>query len=248
MENKVLAVVNGNVITEMDMENAIQRFGQDKRQSLSTPEGRKQLLDQLISWELLYQDAVDTGMENREDYKLQLQEARKGILTQLAIQDVINSAAAVDEEEIKEYYQQNKEYFKGEEQVSAKHILVDTLEKAQQVKEEIVSGLSFEDAARKYSSCPSKEQGGSLGSFGRGMMVPEFENAAFEIAEGVVSEPVKTQFGYHLILVEGRTKSQEKPYEEVKELIRSHMVQEKQNSLYIDHVNGLKEKYSIEIK
>jgi peptidyl-prolyl cis-trans isomerase C len=248
MENKVLAVVNGNVITEMDMENAIQRFGQDKRQSLSTPEGRKQLLDQLISWELLYQDAVDTGMENREDYKLQLQEARKGILTQLAIQDVISSAASVDEEEIKEYYQQNKEYFKGEEQVSAKHILVDTLEKAQQVKEEIASGLSFEDAARKYSSCPSKEQGGSLGSFGRGMMVPEFENAAFEIEEGVVSEPVKTQFGYHLILVEGRTKSQEKPYEEVKELIRSHMVQEKQNSLYIDHVNGLKEKYSIEIK
>jgi peptidyl-prolyl cis-trans isomerase C len=248
MENKVLAVVNGNVITEMDMENAIQRFGQDKRQSLSTPEGRKQLLDQLISWELLYQDAVDTGMENREDYKLQLQEARKGILTQLAIQDVISSAASVDEEEIKEYYQQNKEYFKGEEQVSAKHILVDTLEKAQQVKEEIASGLSFEDAARKYSSCPSKEQGGSLGSFGRGMMVPEFEKVAFELEEGIVSEPVKTQFGYHLILVEGRTKSQEKPYEEVKELIRSHMVQEKQNSLYIDHVNGLKEKYSIEIK
>lgn len=247
MENNILAVVNGTPITEMDMENAIQRFGQDKRQGLSTPEGRKQLLDQLISWELLYQDAVDTGMEGREDYKLQLQEARKGILTQLAIQDVINGAA-VDEEDIKEYYQQNREYFKGDEQVTAKHILVDTLEKAQQVKEEIASGTSFEDAARKYSSCPSKEQGGSLGSFGRGMMVPEFENAAFELEEGVVSEPVKTQFGYHLILVEGRTEAQEKPYEEVRELIRNHMLQEKQNAHYIDHVNGLRDKYSIEIK
>ena len=231
----------------MDMENAIQRFGQDKRQSLSTPEGRRQLLDQLIAWEILYQDAVDNGMENREDYKLQLQEARKGILTQLAIQDIINGAA-VEEEDIKEYYEQNKEYFKEDEQITAKHILVDTLEKAQQIKDEISSGLSFEDAASKYSSCPSKGQGGSLGSFGRGMMVPEFENAAFELEEGVVSQPVKTQFGYHLILVEEKNEPQEKSYEDVRDLIRNHMLQEKQNALYIDYVNGLKGKYSIEIK
>ncbi len=247
MENKMLAVVNGAPITEMDMENAIQRFGQDKRQSLSTPEGRRQLLDQLIAWEILYQDAVDNGMENREDYKLQLQEARKGILTQLAIQDIINGAA-VEEEDIKEYYEQNKEYFKEDEQITAKHILVDTLEKAQQIKDEISSGLSFEDAASKYSSCPSKGQGGSLGSFGRGMMVPEFENAAFELEEGVVSQPVKTQFGYHLILVEEKNEPQEKSYEDVRDLIRNHMLQEKQNALYIDYVNGLKGKYSIEIK
>lgn len=247
MENKILAVVNGTPITEMDMEIAIQRFGQDRSQGLRSPEGRKQLLDQLIAWELLYQNAVDTGMEEREDYKQQLQEARKGILTQLAIQDVINGAS-VDEEEIKDYYEQNIEYFKEDEQVTARHILVDTLEKAQQVKEEIASGTSFEDAARKYSSCPSKDQGGFLGSFGRGMMVPEFENAAFELEVGVVSEPVKTQFGYHLILVEGRTESEEKPYDEVRELIRNHMLQEKQNALYFDQVNALKEKYSVEIK
>lgn len=247
MENKILAVVNGTPITEMDMEIAIQRFGQDRSQGLRSPEGRKQLLDQLIAWELLYQNAVDTGMEEREDYKQQLQEARKGILTQLAIQDVINGAS-VDEEEIKDYYEQNIEYFKEDEQVTARHILVDTLEKAQQVKEEIASGTSFEDAARKYSSCPSKDQGGFLGSFGRDMMVPEFENAAFELEVGVVSEPVKTQFGYHLILVEGRTESEEKPYDEVRELIRNHMLQEKQNALYFDQVNALKEKYSVEIK
>lgn len=247
MENKILAVVNGTPITEMDMEIAIQRFGQDRSQGLRSPEGRKQLLDQLIAWELLYQNAVDTGMEEREDYKQQLQEARKGILTQLAIQDVINGAS-VDEEEIKDYYEQNIEYFKEDEQVTARHILVDTLEKAQQVKEEIASGTSFEDAARKYSSCPSKDQGGFLGSFGRGMMVPEFENAAFELEVGVVSEPVKTQFGYHLILVEGRTESEEKPYDEVRELIRNHMLQEKQNALYFDQVNALKGKYSVEIK
>lgn len=247
MENKILAVVNGTPITEMDMEIAIQRFGQDRRQGLRSPEGRKQLLDQLIAWELLYQNAVDTGMEEREDYKLQIQEARKGILTQLAIQDVINGAS-VEEEDIKEYYDENKEYFKEDEQVTARHILVDTLEKAQQVKEEIASGTSFEDAARKYSSCPSKEQGGDLGSFGRGMMVPEFEKAAFELEEGVVSEPVKTQFGYHLILVEGRTEAEEKPYEEVRELIKNHMLQEKQNALYFEKVNALKEKYSVEIK
>jgi len=80
------------------------------------------------------------------------------------------------------------------------------------------------------------------------MMVPEFEKAAFELEEGVVSEPVKTQFGYHLILVEGRTEAEEKPYEEVRELIKNHMLQEKQNALYFEKVNALKEKYSVEIK
>jgi peptidyl-prolyl cis-trans isomerase C len=247
MDNKVLATVEGREITERDLMNSLSRFPRERQSYLMSEEGKGQLLEQLISFELLYNYGKENDLEKEEDYIARVEEAKKEILTQTAINKMLQNVDVTDAE-IKAYYEVNSHIFKNEESVTARHILVDTLEKAQQVKEEIVSGLSFEDAARKYSSCPSKEQGGSLGSFGRGMMVPEFENAAFEIAEGVVSEPVKTQFGYHLILVEGRTKSQEKPYEEVKELIRSHMVQEKQNSLYIDHVNGLKEKYSIEIK
>lgn len=89
-------------------------------------------------------------------------------------------------------------------QVSAGHILVDSYEDAIALKKRIDDGESFERLAAKYSKCPSGQRGGALGSFGRGMMVKPFENAAFNLEVGEVSEPVKTEFGWHLIKVYNR--------------------------------------------
>lgn len=84
--------------------------------------------------------------------------------------------------------------------VRASHILVDSEQKAKDLLEEIRSGkTTFDMAAREYSMCPSKRDGGDLGFFGRGMMVKPFEDAAFDMEVGQVSEPVQTQFGWHLI-------------------------------------------------
>jgi peptidyl-prolyl cis-trans isomerase C len=85
--------------------------------------------------------------------------------------------------------------------VRASHILVNTKEEALKIRQEILNGISFEDAAKKYSLCPSKTNGGDLGYFGKGDMVPEFENAAFALPINEVSFPIKTQFGWHLIKV-----------------------------------------------
>lgn len=85
--------------------------------------------------------------------------------------------------------------------VRASHILVNSQEQAMKIKKEIVAGKSFEQAAKEYSACPSKDDGGDLGYFCRGMMVPEFEQAAFTLPVGRLSDPVETQFGWHLILV-----------------------------------------------
>lgn len=88
-------------------------------------------------------------------------------------------------------------------EVSAKHILVETEEAANDLLKKINNGeISFENAAKEYSKCPSKRNGGDLGFFGRGMMVKEFEDAAFALKEGEVSAPVQTQFGWHLIKIE----------------------------------------------
>ena len=86
-------------------------------------------------------------------------------------------------------------------QVNASHILVKSEKEAIDIKKQIDNGASFEEMARKYSLCPSGARGGNLGYFGRGVMVPEFEKAAFDLPKGKVSHPVKTQFGYHLIKV-----------------------------------------------
>lgn len=90
-------------------------------------------------------------------------------------------------------------------QATARHILVDSAEKAQQLKDEITNGKDFADIARQHSSCPSKAQGGDLGQFGRGAMVPEFDTVVFSAPLNEVQGPVKTQFGYHLLEVTSRS-------------------------------------------
>lgn len=87
---------------------------------------------------------------------------------------------------------------------TARHILVDTEAQCIQLKTEIENGLDFAEAAKQHSSCPSGGQGGDLGSFGRGQMVPEFDKAVFTGEVGVVQGPIQTQFGYHLLEVTSR--------------------------------------------
>ena len=86
-------------------------------------------------------------------------------------------------------------------EVRASHILVGTEAEAAAISKKLATGSKFEDLARQYSKCPSGQKGGDLGFFGRGMMVKEFEEAAFSLPPGSVSKPVKTEFGFHLIKV-----------------------------------------------
>ncbi len=89
-------------------------------------------------------------------------------------------------------------------QIKASHILVETEAEAKAIQKSLGAGMKFEDAAKKFSKCPSGADGGDLGFFGKGMMVREFEVAAFALDVGQVSQPVKTEFGYHLIKVTGK--------------------------------------------
>lgn len=247
MNNKVVAIVNGREVTERDMEETLIRFPKERQEFLRSDEGKKQLLDQIISFELIYNYAVDAGLENEEGYIESVERAKKELLTQWGINKFLSQVTVTDGE-AEEYFKANGQYFKSNETVSAKHILVDSLEKANEVLGKLKDGLTFEDAAEEYSSCPSKAQGGNLGEFTRGQMVPEFEDAAFKLEIGVVSEPVKTQFGYHLIKVENKKEAKSKEFSEVKDMIKGRLLQERQNYKYVEMTNDLKNKYSVEIK
>ena len=247
MNNKVLAIVNGTEITEKDLQETALRFPRERQSYLLSEEGKKQLLDQIISFELINAYALENEIEQESEYIEQLNKLKKEILTQVAIKKILADVNVTDEE-VEKYYEANKEQFKAEESVSAKHILVDTYEAAMTALKSIEDGMTFEEAASLYSSCPSKAQGGNLGSFTRGRMVPEFEKAAFELEVGVISEPVQTQFGYHLIKVEEKEESSNRPFDEVKDTIKSELFNERQSAKYMRFTEELKNKYNVEIK
>lgn len=247
MENKVLAIVEGKEITEMDLDFLLRGLPQQQAMQFNSEEGRKQLLQELINQQLLYLDAKEKGLDNNELYKKELEKTAESLLKQFAIRELLSNVTVTDEE-IAEYYNTHKDQFKSEESVRASHILVDSEETANEIYEKLNNGESFEEAAKEFSKCPSKEKGGDLGYFTKGKMVKEFEEASFELATDELSKPVKTQFGYHIIKVLDKKEAGSKSLEEVGYSISQQLTAMKQNTLYIEETNKLKNKYKIEVK
>lgn len=238
-ENKVLASVGGMPITEADVDEAILGMGQ-RGQSLMNPQGRKMVLEQLINRKLLLASARKELLEFDPAFKAQLAAVKDELLTKFAINRAIENVK-VSDDEVKTFYDENPSRFETGETVSASHILVDSEDKAKEIRTAIVAGeTTFADAARLNSSCPSKEQGGDLGAFSRGQMVKEFEDAAFAMNVGDLSEPVQTQFGWHLITVTDKKESSTLPYEQIKEQLREQLLAEKQQKAYTSKINQLK--------
>ncbi len=246
MDNKVLAKVNGREITENDMQAAMAKFPAEKRGQFYSEEGKMQLLNHLISFELIYNDALDKGLEKDEAYLSELEAYKKEILTQVGITKIL-AEVTVSDQEVEDYYTANKDNFKNQGAITAKHILVETEEKAAEVRAELENGKDFAEAAEEYSICPSKAEGGNLGQFSRGQMVPEFENAAYALEVGVLSEPVRTQFGVHIIMVDHKQEDSVKSFDEVKDSIKNNILSERHNFKFLEYSESLKSKYYIEM-
>ncbi|MBK1810277.1 peptidylprolyl isomerase [Clostridium sp. YIM B02505] len=248
MDKNILAIVGGNEITERDLTEVIERYPENRRGVFASEMGRKQLLEQVISFELLYKFGVDNEFDKSQEFLSQMEKVKKDILTQIIINKVLSEVTVTDEEALK-YYEENKEAYMEPETVSAKHILLDSEDKLKEIREDILSGKkSFEQSASEYSTCPSSEQGGDLGAFSKGMMVPEFEEAAFNLPVGEVSEPVKTQFGFHLIKVASKNSAVVKSFDEVKKDVVNELIQQRQERKYLDFVQELASKYGVERK
>ena len=245
--SKILANVGGFPITEDDVNEFLQGLGQ-RGQAYNNPEGKRAVLEQLISNKLLLLDARRNLLEADPVFKAELNRVKENLLISFAAEKAF-SAVSVSDKEAEEYYEANKERFMSEETVNASHILVDTEEKALEILAEIKSGeTSFEDAARSHSTCPSGGRGGNLGDFGRGQMVPEFDEAAFSMAEGEISDkPVKTQFGYHLIKLNSKKPAEIMPFAELAPEIKEALLQQKRQKAYESKINQLKILYPVDL-
>lgn len=245
MENKIIAMVDGREVRESDYKLLMNNLGQNAGY-FQGEEGRQKLIEELIMHELVYSDAIENGLEKDEEFIHVLNTMKKSMLQQFSLSKILNKVT-VSDDEIAEYYEKNKTTFKTNEMVKASHILIDSEEKANEVLEELTDGLSFEEAAAQFSSCPSKSAGGDLGQFGRGQMVKEFEDAAFSMKKGEISKPVKTQFGYHIIKLVDYIPERDSKLDDVKEDIRKNCTIAKQDKVYFDKKAELKQKYKVEV-
>lgn len=244
MDKKVLASVNGKEITQGAVMQFLNDLGPQTAMQFQSPEGIKKVVEELINQEVLYLDAKENKMDEEEEFKEQLVKFQEGLLKQYAVNKVLSQVQA-EEDEMKAYFEERKERFQKPASIDSSHILVDSEEKAKEIIEEINAGKSFEDAAKEYSTCPSKDQGGKLGESTRGKMVEEFEDVAFEMEKGEMSDVVETQFGYHIIKLHDKSEASLSTFEEVKDHVRAEVLAEKQKDAYLAKTDSLRNKYEV---
>ncbi len=174
-------------------------------------------------------------------------DVRKKLLVDKVISRAVLSQVQISTEDVEEYYNKYPEKFRRKEEVRARQILVREEKDAERARERILAGEDFAAVAREVSLSPDAEDGGDLGYFGKGVMPPEFDEVVFTIEPGKLSDVVKSDYGYHLFLVEDRKESRELPLDEVYDEIVEKLRRDWEDYLYVKWMDGLKAKAEIEI-
>jgi len=224
-EDKVVATIDGKPITEGDLAVAESEIGSDMG-TMPADQKRTSLLEFLIDNQLFAEAAETEKLNEGPDFQTRLNYLKRRALRELYFDKVIK--ASVSDADARKVYDEQVKLLKPEEEVSARHILVDTEAEAKALKEKIDKGADFAQLAKENSKDPgSKDDGGNLGYFGHGQMVPQFEEVVFKLKKGEVSDPVKTQFGWHLVKLEDRRVKQPPAFEIVKDRIIQSMLLKK---------------------
>ena len=243
MSEKVLAKIAGRELTEKDYQAFLSKVPAEQRAYAEHPQAKAMYVEQFLTQHLYAQMGVDMKLDETPEFAELMEVMKMEILSQLAMASTLKGIE-VTSGECKAFYEDNKEMFKKSETVKAKHILVDEEEKANELMAAIEAGeIEFEAAAKADSTCPSSAQGGDLGEFGRGQMVPAFEEAAFAAEVGKVVGPVKTDFGYHIILVDEHSEGGVMYFDEVRDQIKAQLSQQKSAEAFQAKTAELKAKY-----
>jgi peptidyl-prolyl cis-trans isomerase C len=271
LQSDVDFVFDTFVLPQFQAQNPNQEFPAEQKTQV-----QKNILDQLVLQHLLLQEAAKVGIAVTDEVVNQRYEAFKAqrpdvpeeqvkpfIKNELMIQQMIEqeivSKITVSDEEMQQYYEEKKAQFKEPEQIQASHILVQVAPDASQedkdaakakidaILVQLNEGKDFGELAKEHSDCPSKEQGGDLGFFARGMMVKSFEDVAFGLDEGGISDIVETQFGYHIIKLTGKKAERDVPFDEVKDQLKQGLFQQKRNTEITSWIDTMKEQAQIEM-
>ena len=266
-ENKIIGRVGKTVYRESDFFDylPLTMRAADVERVKNTPEMQKQAQKRFMENMLLAAKAQKDGLDKTPDFKTKL----AGVTKTLLIQEIISkkgpeleSLSAPTEDQIKAFYEENINRFKTPESASARHILVnvrgsesetdkptdeEALARIFEAKKEILGGRSWDEVARKYSDDPgSKEKGGLYENFRPAQMVPQFAEAVRTQETGVIGEPVRTQFGYHLILVESFTPERAQTFDEAKGAVQRQLGDKMMTETWNSFIGSLKDELGFE--
>jgi len=245
VKEDVVATVNGKPITVTMLNEKIEKL--PEYYQTFAAQHKKEIVDEMIVEELLYDEAKRRKLHNDPDMKELISDANRKILISRVIEDETKKSAPVSDDDVKDYYEQNKEKYMIPEMVRASHILTSTEEEAVKAKGELDRGADFVAVANEYSKDLTKDRGGDLGYFKKGQMIPEFENAAFNLNIGETSDVIKTRFGYHVIRLTDRKPATYRNFEEVKDTVRTSIMRDKQRQSFDEFTKTLKDKAKISI-
>jgi peptidyl-prolyl cis-trans isomerase C len=224
-QDSVVAKINGKTITEADMKLAEAEIGSDLG-TLPEPTKRRVLVEFLIENQLFADAAEGQNLASGAAFNERLQYWRRRALRDAYFDTTVRNT--INEAEARKLYEGMVGAAKPEEEVSARHILVESKDKARELYEKLAHGSDFAQLAKEHSKDPgSKDQGGQLGFFTRGQMVPQFEEAAFKLGKGEVGEPFQSQFGWHIVRVDDRRQRPVPRFEAIKDRVVADMIHKK---------------------
>lgn len=236
-----LATVNGVSITQEELIRYERRRGIPA--DSSAPQQRAMMLEELINRELIYQDAIANGIDKRADVIKELELIKKNLYAGAMLKESADALPITDAELKAEYERQSKNM--GNPEYKARHILLESEKDAKEVIAKLDKGANFAELAKEKSTGPSGPQGGDLGWFKPAAMVTEFSNAVAKLKDGEYSKaPVKTDFGWHVILRESSRVLEAPSFESAKGQIKMRL----ENTRIEAYIKSLREKAKIERK
>ncbi len=239
LEKGVIAVIGKYTLTR-EKYKIIKEYMQEKYDVKLDPDQEKEFMEYLINRKLMSMEAREAGYAERNDVKIKYEWDFDEIVSHEFYKDNIEKKSKVTVPEAMNYYNKNKGDFV---EIKAQHILIKNRDLANNVYKRIVRGESFDDLAKKYSEDEAtKASGGNLGYFTKGVMIKEFEDAAFSLGKDQVSEPVKTTYGYHIIKVLDKRQIS---FDESRDKIINMIQNKKLKSNFDSTIKQLKTKYKV---
>lgn len=246
-DNQILAKIGDKVVTEADLREMSNAVPDKFKYYYQTPEGRRQTLEYIVNVYALAAEAEKQGVEKRPDVQKLLNFTRNDLLARFYLEGLTKDLAPPTEAEAKAFYDQNRGEFVTPESIHLSHILVESEKEAKDALARLKKGDKFGDVASQMSICPSKDVKGDLDWMPRGSLAPEIEEIGFTLKNDQITGPVKTKFGYHVLLLHDKRPARENTFDQVKDLIMEQIKFLKQQEQYEKIAEALRKKYNVQI-